>query len=585
MIMKKILIPLFILLLSSASFALVTDFGLDPLDQTGTAGPLGEGNAYYASGGDMNSLFYNPAGFADAKGMILSVKDSQNFTLGLGYGTPVGSVGFGMIYKKSEQLDFGGVQSKYANSIGVAAYGAKFGRISVGLALKTLLNQTLSRQGFGDVSLSGGLDADVGLMYQPWDYATIGLAVRNAGSSSFTIASSDETFPRSSRIGLRVSLLGEDSIFYNDTYGIVLMDDSENVNIEDKTLTNSYSGIEMSYQGWLFLRAGSGSMYALGTAEGSDAVSSFGLGVKMGDFRIDLASYTDRITDSNVGELSISYTSPGFKLFEEAAQPTQEVQQKDLLVVSAPQDDITTYDETVTVAGEVRHGAKVTINGTEAFVDDSDRFSAVQSLAAGKNLIEIQSSLGGEAKMVQRKVLKKAKVVVAEEVDLNKKIADEVTNKEKELSDREADLKQKSLKGIDVSAQEKQLATEKDELDVKKATLLDEKKKLDERKDKVENLVTLGVIEVSPKKSFEIEAPIKRGEMITWLIRSAGIPTMTGAKTPFVDVPEGSEYAAYISAAADKGLITVPADKKFRPDDPVTEDEAQAFFKAFGVIQ
>lgn len=582
---KKIILFLAVLMWSSSGFALVTDFGLDPLDQTGTAGPLGMGNAYFATSGDMNSLFYNPAGFADAKGMILSVKDSQNFALGLGYGTPVGSVGFGVTYKKVEQLDFAGADSNYANSIGVVAYGVKYGRVSFGLTLKTLLNQTLSRKGFSDASQSGGVDGDVGLMWQPWDFATIGLSLRNVGGSAFTIASSDETFPRSSRIALKLSLLGDDSIYYNDTFGVDLAGDSENVDIEGRNLTNAYAGIEMTYMGWLFLRVGSENLYGLGTAEGSNAVSSVGIGVKTGDFRIDLASYKDPLTDSNVGVVSLSYTSMGFKLFEEAAQATQEAPEKDMLVLSAPEDDITTYDDSITVAGEVRHGAEVTINGTSAFVDSSDRFSAIQSLNPGKNLIEVQSKLGAEVKTSERKVLRKAKVVIAEESDLNKKITDEVISKEKELDLREADLKQQSLKGVDVSQQLKELSKERDALDVKKAVLEDEKNKLEQRKDKVENLVTLGVIEVSPKKSFEIEAPIKRGEMIMWLARSAGLSTAAGSQTPFTDVPPGSEYAAYIRAALDRGLISVPADKKFRPDDPVTENDAQEFFKAFGVIK
>jgi hypothetical protein len=278
-----------------------------------------------------------------------------------------------------------------------------------------------------------------------------------------------------------------------------------------------------------------------------------------------------------------------FKLPEEVktaeAKIIPQVAQKELLRIYFPSDDHTTYDENLVISGESRPKASVLINGVHAYVEIDGKFKAVQPLIPGKNLIEINASIDRETKTIYRKILRKAKVIIEEESGVEKKMVQEVLSKEAEITKKEKEINKDKEKGVDVSQKEKVLIEEKTKVKETKVKLLEEKQRLADRKEKVENLVTLGVIEVSPEAKFEIEAPITRGEMISWLVKASGLALPKVEDAVFNDVPKNHKYAPYIKAAFDAGYLTIGTDGKFRPDDPTKEEEGQAFFKAFGIVK
>lgn len=585
--MKKFILILSFLMLSASSYALVSDIGLDPLDQTSGAKPLGLGGAFAGASNDVNCLFYNPASLAHSKGIIVTAKDIKNFSLGVAYETGIGNFGAGAVYRSHEEIAGNPVKTKYENSLALFSYGTGPDWLSFGITIKALLSQRLSIAGSPDKSSISGNDYDAGILWKPVNYASIGLMVRNVQNGSYNLGSSEEVFPRSTRAGIVLDLLGKNSIFHSDNFGLKAAYDSESGDAGDNLKQNSFAGLESSYNNWLFVRFGGSSIFKV---DSNVANSSFGIGFKYEDSEIDLVGLKDPITEGQVSYVSLSYSPREFVLFKppeevKTAEVKPVVVKKDLLRIDFPKDDHVTYDENIIISGETRPKAVVLINGVHAYVESDGKFKAVQPLISGKNLIEISTALDSEAKTILKKVLRKAKVIIEEEREINKKIVQEVVSKEAEITKKEEEIKKDKEKGVDVTQKEKILVEEKIKAEETKAKLQEEKKKIEERKEKVENLVTLGVIEVSPEAKFEIEAPITRGEMISWLVKATGLAIPKVEEAVLIDVPKNHKYAPYIKAALDAGYLTIGPDGKFRPDDPVRQEEGQAFFKAFGIVK
>jgi len=585
--MKKFILILSFLMLSACSYALVSDIGIDPLDQTSGAKPLGLGGAFTGASNDINCLFYNPASLAHSKGIIVTAKDIKNYSLGVAYETGIGNFGVGAVYRSYEEIAGNPVKTKYENGITLLGYGIGYDWLSIGFSVKSVLMQRLSITGIPDTSANIGSDYDAGVLWKPINFASIGLMLRNGSSGTFKLGSSEEVFPRATRAGINLDILGTNSIFSSEAFGLKAAYDAETGDVGDDIKQNSYYGIEGSLNNWLFVRFGGSSIFKI---ESNVYSSSFGIGLKYEDTEIDLAGYKDPITETQTSYLSLSYSPREFVLF----RPPEEVKtvevrpvvvRKDLLRIDFPKEDHVTYDENIIISGETRPKATVLINGVHAYVESDGKYKAVQPLISGKNLIEISAALDSETKTILRKVLRKARVIIEEEKEVNNKIVQEGLSKEAEITRKEDEIKKDKEKGMDVTQKEKDLVEVKTKAEETKVKLLEEKKKIEERKEKVENLVTLGVIEVSPEAKFEIEAPITRGEMISWLVKATGLAIPKVEEAVLIDVPKNHKYAPYIKAALDAGYLMIGPDGKFRPDDPAKQEEGQAFFKAFGIVK
>ncbi len=570
---------------SVCSYAWITDIGIDPLDQTSGAKPLSLGGAFAGASGDINCLFYNPAGLANSRGVIISGNNAQTLSVGAVYGTAIGNFGVGTVYKDYKGIRLSDdLKADYKHEIALAGYGIGSDEFSVGIAVKTLLSQHLSVSGSTKTASNNGTDYDAGILWKAGKYASFGVMIRNIYGTSYTLGSSDEAFPRATRIGLVVDLLGRNSVFYDRELGLKAAFDFETADAGEDQKHNSFFGVEGSLGDWFFVRFGGSSTLMTDRTVSS---LSFGLGVQLQGAEVDLTTLKDPVTETQISYISLSYSPREFAFFAspEAVKAAAPPPPKDMLKLVFPKDDYVTYDEYVVISGETRPKARVLINGARTEVGSNGSFTAVQPLVSGKNLIEISASLGSETKKALRRILKKAKVIVEEETEIEKKIDREVVKREAEIAKKEKELKKEKEKGVDVSTQEKLLSEEKTKQKEIKTKLIEQKEMIIERKEKVENLVTLGVIEVSSEAKFSIEAPITRGEMISWLVKASGLAIPIVEEQVLVDVPKNYRFAPQIKAALDAGLITPEPGGKFRPDDPVKEREGEAFFRAFGIVK
>ena len=89
----------------------------------------------------------------------------------------------------------------------------------------------------------------------------------------------------------------------------------------------------------------------------------------------------------------------------------------------------------------------------------------------------------------------------------------------------------------------------------------------------IENGITTGVSDTQ----FAPMEPCTRGQVITFLWRSAGNPEPFGSFTVFEDVPEYAYYRDAVLWAVENGITTGISDTKFGPDDPCTRGNVVTF--------
>ncbi len=545
--MKKIIIVFSIFLLSVNCYAFITDIGIDPLDQSSGAKMLSMGGAYAGASGGVDSLFNNPAGIANADGVIITWGDFEKFyinnhSLGVVLPSSFGHFGIGTVSKHYDDIDIGkGQTANYDDNIDLIGYGIGSDRLSFGLTCKSSMSQRFSIDGGIRKAVNNAATGfDAGILWKPVNYASIGLVMRDLSASDFKLGSSNESFSETTRLGVLLNVLGKDSIYSNDTYGVRAAYDAESGKAGSDQRQNSFYGAEGSFNDWLYMRIGASSVFFV---DGNVSGSSVGLGIKFTELEADFTSYKDPLTQQWTSYLSLATSLD--ELYKLIHPSYERPSLKDMLKVDLP-DEYITDNENIIISGETLRRAIVMINGAQADVDNEGKYSVIQPLLLGKNLIQIIASIGDNSKTIERKVFRNAKVTIAEEESIDKKIT------------------------LEASAEQKEL-------------LLQEKKRLEDQRFKVENLVTAGVINIPSGSKFQINSFISRGEMISWLVISFGIKIPEVKGPVLKDVPQEHKYAAYIKAALDAGLIKSDPDGRFRPDDLVTEREGQVFFRAFGI--
>jgi hypothetical protein len=107
-------------------------------------------------------------------------------------------------------------------------------------------------------------------------------------------------------------------------------------------------------------------------------------------------------------------------------------------------------------------------------------------------------------------------------------------------------------------------------------------KDLEKKKEKIESLVTLGVIEIKPDTNFVMETGITRGELATWLVKAADLKVEKVTADLFSDVKKDDPLAPYIKVAVDQKFLQPFADGTFRPNAVVSKAEGEAIFNKFG---
>ncbi len=246
---KAISTALLLLFLVCSAFGASKEGGLI-LDTNSGAKPASLAGAFTASQGDAESIWYNPAGlagigkidvkatyFADITGMMntfISASIPLNVTDNVGVGAAYSSAG-----EINNAVEGGSVQA-YDMAFVLGYSRILTNEFKAGLNLKYLYSK------LGDYN-AASLSADLGMIYVPIDFISVGLAIRNfLGGLKYDTTTTP--LPFTLDLGLSVKALN-----INDNVVSINLDGKYNVVDADAT---EGIGIEYTYAKELFLRLG-----------------------------------------------------------------------------------------------------------------------------------------------------------------------------------------------------------------------------------------------------------------------------------------------------------------------------------------
>lgn len=560
--MKRFFTGLFLLLLCHQVFAQLAELGIYPLRNDVGARPLGMGAAFVALADDANGVIYNPGGLAWAKGITLTLAGIDNIAAVQAYPTGYGSsLGLAVVNSNIAAIPYNSGEANSNSSVIMVSFGSKLNflpalykneawqKVGVGLTLKGLLGQTLRRTGYLDRSATGW-DADLGVLWKGADWWSAGATLQNflpakalGGGEIKWDLGGEENIPAALKLGGAAQLIGDVS-----TGSPIFIEGREMLLAGEMNFANGVSplfrvGTEVGFNKRYFFRTGVMQQWK---ASGLATNLNLGLGMRADEWGIDLALGHDAVRDQNVSLISFSYYPKEWVVIRRLDVDRPSILLEQAIEKISLEDNFVTYDDRIEINGKVKPGVEVYVNDQRAATDDENGFKVVIPLQLGKNLVIVEARFEGDKKSWTYKVLRKAKVEVAEE------------------------------KAVQDALAKAKAETEKAALRKKQQELLDQRKK-------VEELVTLGVIEVSPEAEFRLEASITRGEMATWLAKSTGLRLPKVEKDIFSDVKQDDPLAAYIKAVVDWGLMKPFPDGTFRPNSAVSKEEGDMLFKLLKV--
>lgn len=87
-----------------------------------------------------------------------------------------------------------------------------------------------------------------------------------------------------------------------------------------------------------------------------------------------------------------------------------------------------------------------------------------------------------------------------------------------------------------------------------------------------------GIMKGASSTKFKPEGEMTRSQVLTVLHKLYGKPEPVESANPFTDVTAEDKFYAPVMWALQQGMLDVPADAKFLPDDPCTVEQAEAWF-------
>ena len=541
-----------LILFSGGAFAQLQEIGIRPFDVNLGGRPLGMGNAFVGLADDVNSLLYNPGGLAWAKGVSFTVKDVENIIALQAYPTGYNaSLGLAVVTSKFSNIP---IPTGLANTQGALVslgYGAKltsfpliggmpvFQRLGFGINLKGLVGQTLRRDTFPDQS-GNGFDLDLGILWRGSEWWSMGIAAQNilpkntfGGGVLKWDTGAEESIPATGKIGFSAKLISEvDAPIFMDGRDLTLA--GEIGATSDRPMIVSLGG-EWGWEKRFLVRAG--------VSQQTRTDFSLGFGYRGENWGVDLANARNPLRDERNTYFSILYFPQEWVVVKKLEVEKPVLLGKTLQKVSQ-KDEYVTYDDRLEVTGKVKPGVEVYINDLPVALDADNYFTTTVPLQLEKNLIKVEVFFQGEKKSWTYKVLRKISVQVSEEKVLQEQLKRATTQEEKEK-------------------------------------LLQASRQVEEKKEKIEALLTLGVIEVAPATEYRLSAGITRGELVTWLVKAANL-TLSEVKTDlYKDIPKNHPLAPYIKAVTDLELLKPFPDGTFRPKALVTKQEGDEIFQQY----
>lgn len=93
--------------------------------------------------------------------------------------------------------------------------------------------------------------------------------------------------------------------------------------------------------------------------------------------------------------------------------------------------------------------------------------------------------------------------------------------------------------------------------------------------------VNLGITSGTNPVRFSPNEPCTRAQAVTFLYRSAGMPSESTGSTPFADVPDNAYYTDAVAWAVAEGITEGTSDTTFSPDAPCTRGQIVTFLRRF----
>jgi len=579
--------------LTDSSSAHLAERNIDPLYTKSGARPLGLGGSFLAIADDSNTVFYNPAGLARSKGVTLTLDNATSVFAGQAYPTGFGwTIGLGIIDYKISEMPYGSGKTNFNSSTLVLSFGSRLSflgfiplgevwdRTDFGLSYKKVLNMSLRQTGESDKSAEG-FDMDAGLLVEVNDWMKVGVVAQNflnEGNNDYEGGflewndGSIEAFSSYLKLGISMKVIGDvKSPIYMEENELSLSADFD-LPIKGDSPSLAHLGAEWLYKGMWAARIGADQRLKGNEAEN---ILTYGLGLRTLPWGFDIAFHEGLFEGDASIHLSVLYWPEAWvfvrkpreeiekeKREEEEKKRLEEIKKemiKEELVESVGlKDNLVTEDDSIEINAKVKPGSKVFVNGNPAYVEKDGTVKARVPLETGKNLIEMVVEYNGARMYVRRHVLKKPKVVVAEEVALDKE-----------------------LERIKLQEKKAKLEKERKALEEKRRKIEKEKEVIVEKKEKLKNLATLGIIDIEPEREYKLEERISRGELAMWLAKAKKMSISRLYSDPFKDVPRGSAYAPYIKAAVDAGLMKGYPDGTFRPNMGVSEKDGAEILRRF----
>ncbi len=382
---------------------------LDPLQIGVGARPLGMGKAYVALAEDGDTVFINPAGLGrldipKVTSMYASLFGDVSYVV-LGGAYPYkslpGVLGAGFVSAGVSDIPLYGPgggslgAGNYGNSVMFVSYGVDAYKIKENLLFLGDYREYLkglqvggslkyfSQGGSGtgvDEGSGSGIDIDLGLLYTPPQYKFVsgGLNLQNIlpkslGGKIVFKNGIEEGIPSAAKFGLKVDLLGKDSLIENKDQKVIVA-----LDYDTYLLRKAPGAMHFGVEYWPIL-PGQAKLVALRAGYDEDNLTA-GIGIRYRGFEFNYAYHPySGIAENTTHYFSISYVGP-------------EKIEKNLIVVE-PKDKTITRETTIPLSGSVSiAGSIVNAQNKELTLNEKNEFSIVQPLRIGKNLIKISAT-------------------------------------------------------------------------------------------------------------------------------------------------------------------------------------------------
>jgi len=366
------------------------------------AKPVGLGNAMTALAGDVNSLYYNPAGLAPIKTIqghlfaTQSLNEINQMTVGGILPLEFGTFGIGWSNYSVDGISLGTspaalTSGSFAQSATYFSLAMPIGEWSWGATFK-YFSAAGTGAGLSNAGASG-YDLDLGMQTLLTSDLRLGVLFKNIlpsnqGSSMGSLVyqnGTTEGFLGSMRVGAAYELYKKQLIFSGELVGY-----------ESNVYPIGYAfGADFKFTKTLTLRGSYSTVpvpAGTGMRTANDLVGSFGMGVgyRMGDFSLDYAYNTgyDFLNNSQ-HYVSLSYVGPDETAATQSAQPTPNQKPAEQFVLESPRDYQIVFDANVVVSGFAEGFSEIKINEKSFPVVAGQKFSIPVAVALGRSTLRL----------------------------------------------------------------------------------------------------------------------------------------------------------------------------------------------------